>query len=191
MNHATGSLSNLNSGYRFHGIDHTREVVRAARKIANECKLGTQDATLVQIAAWYHDTGFSISPFNHEFHSKEIARQFLMANSFPKSYIDQVIDCIRTTRMPQQPKNLIEAVICDAVMYHLAGNEYWKKNISLKREQEFITNKKIRDDQWCHENLNFLTQHRYCTDYGKRVLKKFKLSHLSENVRRLEALKTA
>ena len=188
--YAKDILGKLNECYFFHSAQHTCEVVEASKIIAKHCNLKSIDRELVLISCWFHDTGFSISPFNHEDHSATIAQRFLELEHYQPKRIDKIIGCIQATKLPQRPSNLIESVVCDAHMFHLSTKEYWVKNQLLKNEREHINNRIIRNDQWCHENLNFLSQHQYHTEYGKKVLAKQKQTHLIQNVQKLEALKT-
>lgn len=187
--YAEGILRNLNKDYFFHSIHHTREVVEAAKSIGSYCSLDPYDLELVIISCWFHDTGFGISPFNHKDHSASIAKNFLETRKYPDKNIKKVVGCIRATQLPQNPLNILEAVVCDADMYHLSTSDYWHKNQLLKKETELIIKKKIRNDQWCNENLNFLSQHQYHTEYGNSVLTKHKRAHLMQNVQNLESLK--
>jgi predicted metal-dependent HD superfamily phosphohydrolase len=182
-------LGKLNPKYTFHSQFHTQEVVAFSKLIGKKCKLTAMEQQVVLIAAWYHDTGYIRSPHNHEDHSVVIAENFLKTNYYSSHNLRKVISCIRATKFPQRPSNLLEAVLCDADMMHLSNEQYWSKNILLCKELEFINQSKIRNDQWCCENLNFLTQHCYHTSFGKNVLNKQKMKHLDENVRRLESLK--
>lgn len=184
-------LNKLSKNYTFHNILHTYEVVEASMIIAKHCNLNPVDSELVLISCWFHDTGFSISPFNHEEYSASIAKQFLTLKRYRPKKITKIIGCIRATRLPQEPSNLIESIVCDADMFHLSTNEYWVKNQSLKNEREHISNAAIRNDQWCYEILNFLSQHQYHTEYGRKILSKNKQAHLIQNVRKLEALKVS
>ncbi len=193
LDHAAGHveeiLNGLHPGFTFHNILHTYEVVSASKIIGKACGLNEEEMEIVLIAAWYHDSGFWISPHNHEDHSTAIASQFLVMHKVSSDRSKAVISCIQATKIPQSPADNLQAVLCDADMFHLSGDQYWLKNQALRREQEFIRKKCFRDDQWCHENLNFLTQHHFHTEYGLRVLTEGKRKHMNENVRQLEALK--
>lgn len=182
-------LKNLSSIYTFHSLQHTIEVVEASMEIARHCNLGSNELELVLIASWFHDTGFKISPYNHEVHSIKIAREFLRERRYPEQGIMKISGCIKATQLPQNPQNLLEEIVSDADMFHLSTRDYWCKNQLLKRELELLTQSEVRNDQWCFENLNFLRQHQYHTEYGKNVLSKHKQANLSKNVQKLESLK--
>lgn len=43
----------------FHTLLHTREVVAACTRIAEQENLPAEDLLALQVAAWFHDTGYS------------------------------------------------------------------------------------------------------------------------------------
>ena len=75
-------LSKLDHKYTFHCTNHTHEVVTFSRIIGKKCNLTPEELQVVLIAAWYHDTGYTRSPHNHEDHSVAIAENFLKTNDY-------------------------------------------------------------------------------------------------------------
>src|SRR5690606_36882222 len=64
----------------YHNIEHTRNVVNRANEIAAHYELSERDITVLNIAAWFHDTGHIYTdPMMHEEKSVEIM-QDLMSN---------------------------------------------------------------------------------------------------------------
>ncbi|WP_204306740.1 hypothetical protein, partial [Klebsiella pneumoniae] len=73
------------------------------------------------LAAWFHDTGFSSGQAEgHEETSVQIATQFLQSRHTDEGIMQRVASCIRATKMPQSPVSLIEKILCDADLQHLA-----------------------------------------------------------------------
>ena len=189
VDHAKNILANkLPQNLKFHNLNHTLEVVAAIKEIGLECKINSMEMELVTLSAWYHDTGFCIAYQDHESQSVEIASKLLEKIYYPPKQIAHILDCIEATRLPQKPSNLLEAIISDADMYHLATPYYWEKNELLREELTLVFGQSIRDDQWCYQNLNFLCQHDYHTPYGKDTLERKKNRHLKSNIEKLEAL---
>src|SRR5215217_952926 len=87
----------------FHNYNHTLEVVFAARQIADHCKVSAEQSSIIQIAAWFHDCGYSVQYKGHENNSKEIAADFLEGNNCSQNLIDKVLSCIDATHYPQAP----------------------------------------------------------------------------------------
>ena len=94
-----------------------------------------------------------------------------------------IIGCIGATRMPQEPRNHLEAVLCDADLAHLANPCFIERSELLREEWESILGRSYTDEAWMEQNLQFITHHRYHTLYGKTVLRQQK----AQNVCRLMA----
>ncbi|MDN5213948.1 HD domain-containing protein [Fulvivirgaceae bacterium BMA12] len=187
--HVTRLLNHhLSDNLRFHNLQHTREVVMAAVKIGHYSGISAEDAEIIKLAALFHDTGFTISYQNHEEHGMRLAKEFLESFDYDPACISKILDCIGATKLPQRPQNLLEAILCDADMYHLSTRNYWKKNQLLKEELSLVFNRPIRNDQWYLENLNFLSHHHYHTPYGLSILASQKAAHLKQNIEKLKEL---
>lgn len=189
VDHARSILENkLSKNLKFHNLQHTLDVVVAAKIIGENSNLDPAEIEVVVLAAWYHDTGFSKSYQNHEHESLKIAASCLKQIGYSTKAVSTILGCIKATQLPQKPVSQLERVLCDADLYHLSQSDYWTKNQLLREELTLVFNRPIRDDQWCYENLNFLCQHDYHTSYGKQVLAQLKNKHLKINIEKLEAL---
>jgi len=166
--------------YSYHNLQHTREVVDAALKIGEKTDLNDEQMELVVLSAWLHDTGYSNGSDNHELESKNIATKILEEQDYPFEKLKTVLDSIEATRMPQSPKTLVAQVLCDADLFHLSGDQYGDKTVLLKKELEVHRKKDINDEEWLQENLDFLKQHRYFTNFGKYVLEPRKAKNLKK-----------
>jgi hypothetical protein len=97
----------------------------------------------------------------------ELATSFLEERGFPQDKVDQVARCIRATKMPQNPKNLIEEVLCDADISHLASKDFLESTERVRFEIEHHTGRKLTDIDWLAMNTNFVAGHRYHTDCAR------------------------
>ncbi len=154
----------------FHNIQHTINVVRGVREICKHTGVSDEDREILLLAAWFHDTGMSRVYKGHEAVSQEIAGKFLSKRHYPKEKIGKVLSCIGATKMPQQPQNLLEQIICDADMYHMSLPEYYHLHKLLQEELKLVFDRQYTDVEWAEENLTFLKQHRYHTEYGQLTL---------------------
>jgi len=153
----------------YHNIDHTLEVVEAVEIIAEDCKINANELEIVLVAAWFHDTGYYKGCENHEKASAKIAQTFLREKDVSGEFIDAVSRCILSTKVPQKPKALLEKIICDADLYHLATDKFFEKSELLWKEFSF-TNQDMTPESWLSQSRQFVKEHRYHTDYGKREL---------------------
>jgi len=153
----------------YHNIDHTLEVVEASEVIGRHCKLTDRDLEIVIIAAWFHDTGYFLGCENHEEASSNIAKQYLQNENIDSSYIHQVVNCILSTKLPQKPRTILEQIICDADLVHLASDQFLEKSKLLLHELK-LQNRGMSDKMWLILSKEFIETHKYHTQYGKNVL---------------------
>ncbi|WP_346984602.1 HD domain-containing protein [Chryseobacterium sp. POE27] len=99
---------NISSELTFHNIGHTYEVVAAVREISQESVLSEEDICALQVSAWFHDCGYAFCYKGHEQESKRIACNFLENFGCEKDFIQKVLECIDSTKYPQNPVSEIE-----------------------------------------------------------------------------------
>ena len=111
-------------GLFFHNLRHTISVVRGVRDISKHLQINKEQLEILELAAWFHDSGYIVTYDHHELESQKLAKAFLKEVNYPTEKIKQVLACIEATKMPQQPHNLLEMVICDADLYHLSQSNH-------------------------------------------------------------------
>lgn len=153
----------------YHNIDHTMEVVEATLEIGHYCQITEEEMELVMIAAWFHDTGYYLGCENHEEASVNIAKDFLQNKHLSSKNLKIIIDCILATKVPQKPKNLLEKILCDADLYHLATDKFFEKS-ELLMEEFVLHNKKLAPESWMSQSEKFVQNHKYHTAFGKKFL---------------------
>lgn len=169
----------------FHNENHTRYVVDAVLEIGKNTDLTEEELIVVQIAAWFHDVGYTKKYKGHEEVSIIIAQQFLKELKIDLVFINSVVSCIAATAYPQAPKNKMEMVICDADFYHLARQDYNKFESALRLEWEEFLHIVYQDQEWNQMNLNMLTSHTYCTAYGKEKLQILKAINIRKLLKKI------
>jgi predicted metal-dependent HD superfamily phosphohydrolase len=172
----------LSVQYTYHNLQHTREVVAAAQLIATKSHLGEDEQETVLLAAWLHDAGYCCRYENHEEDSMRLARQFLQEQQVGTSKIEKVLGCIRATRYPQQPQNLLEEVLCDADMYHITLDDYFERAEQLRQELTNVKHKEISRRDWIATNREFMKSHLFFTPYGKTEMEAAK----EKNIKKLK-----
>jgi putative nucleotidyltransferase with HDIG domain len=151
----------------YHNFTHTAEVAKVAAEIADASGIDEEEKEAVLIAAWFHDIGHIEICEGHEDVGIEMATKFLKENIYPLEGIDKVVSLINATRMPRNPKNILEQIICDADLHHLGTNNYDLKAELFRNEIEALQGCKVPEVEWLRNNLKFLEQHKYFTDYAK------------------------
>ena len=174
----------LTKGIYYHDLEHTQEVVKAAREIGIASDLSEEELETVLIAAWFHDTGYYKGMKDHEIMSKDVAVEFLKKEGVDEGKIEDVSGCILATRIPQSPNNLMEEVLCDADLYHVSTKEFFKKSELLRKEFSLIFPDEIQLDEWFKNSINFLKKHIFFTEYARDKL----LPAKKENLKKLKVL---
>ncbi len=154
----------------YHNLKHTKDVVASATQIANHYQLTDEDFFIVISAAWFHDTGYFTDKNDHETKSVDIATHFLKQLKVEVPVIDKVNACIMATRMPQEPKNQLEEILCDADLFHLGTNDFRDKSKLMRKEMEAIKQTHFDKDRWRASNIGLLESHHYFTDYCRLLL---------------------
>ena len=152
----------------YHSFVHTIEVVEIAEKIGILEKISNTDLEIVLIASWFHDTGYFHCCAGHEVQSSEYARNFLEKEFYPEENIEKIIGCIKATKIPQHPKNILEEIVCDADLQHLGQKDIEEKGALLRKEFELRGIKKLSDIDWLKTSIDFFSEHKYFTDYAKK-----------------------
>jgi predicted metal-dependent HD superfamily phosphohydrolase len=161
----------------YHNFAHTLNVVRRSNEMTTHYGLSGENRRVVLVAAWFHDSGYLVSgAYEHEKASVEIMKQFLAPTDIISKTVEQVAGCIMATKIPPNPQNLLEEIVCDADTYHLGTHEFLMSNETVKRE--FQQAKQVTDEEWNKMTLDFLEHHLFYTDYCKQRLNQGKLVNI-------------
>lgn len=157
--------------YTYHNLTHTQYVVKAAKKIISNSDLSPNEKEIVIIAAWFHDTGYFTNITDHENESAKIADLFLNERSYDKENIEQIKNCIMSTKCPYTNFTCeLSNILCDADMWHFADKNFIKISLGFLLEQRNIYKYNISEKIYWTETLEFLKSHHYKTKYGKKFL---------------------
>ncbi len=163
----------------YHTLSHTREVVAAVTTLSQHYQLSQESSEILMAAAWFHDLGYLFgSASEHEQKSADLAREYLKNQGLNEGFISQVESCILATRMPQQPQNLLEEILCDADLCHLASADYKEKSKQLRQEVEFLKGHIISPADWRAANILFFQNHQYITHYARTIYQAGKQANL-------------
>jgi predicted metal-dependent HD superfamily phosphohydrolase len=154
----------------YHNLGHTQEVAASAHSIGKHYRLSDEDLFIVVTASWFHDTGYLTDKKTHEITSVGIAEHELRRLKVGQPVIDKVTDCILATKMPQQPKGILQEIICDADFYHLGTKAFSEHSKQLHKEIETIMGVSLDKDEWRDTNIMLLRSHHFFTDYCRRML---------------------
>jgi predicted metal-dependent HD superfamily phosphohydrolase len=179
--YATDSFVNTAIGMlAYHNRKHTESVAGYATQIARHYQLNDRDYFIVVASAWLHDLGYTTERENHERKGAETAAIFLAKLGLAATDIDAIKGCILATKLPQDPHNLLEQIVCDADLFHLGTVFFGDLNKQLRKEDEEVSHTKANKDEWRNKTIAFFESHHYHTDYARSLLNDQKQKNLEE-----------
>lgn len=167
-------LEGLSPLLTYHSLEHTLDVVNQAERIARDSGVSEREIYLLKVAGMYHDLGFLSTYAGHEEKSCELFLQDSENYHFSKADILKITSIIMATKVPQQPSNLLEAILCDADLDYLGRNDF--EIIAGYLKTELYNYGFVQDDtEWKQVQLNFLKLHYYHTDSSNRLREPVKI----------------
>lgn len=167
----------LPKGLTYHTANHTKYVIEKAGFLAEKESLKSAEKDLVLIAALYHDTGFLNGRDKHEEKSVEIAAGELSDYGFSEESKTKIYGMIMATKIPQNPRSLSEKIVADADLFYLGTDNY--KAFSKRLFSEIKNfDPEFTPEKWLKLQQEFLSAHRYHTDYCRSVLEPVKRKNL-------------
>ena len=153
----------------YHNVEHTKDVIAASEQLGKLENITGDDLTILKTAALFHDSGFLETYSNHEEISCEVARKWLPEYGYSKEEIDKICSLIMTTKLPQQPKEKLGEILCDADLYYMGTDRYFigaEKLYKELHEAGFVKNR----EEWSAEELRFVENHKYFTPTAQQKL---------------------
>jgi len=158
----------LNDKYLYHDCRHTEDVIRQAQEIAYREGVGQEEIALVKLAALYHDLGFLVQRANHEAAGVDIFMQEAESSDISTEDKEHIARLILVTKIPQQPKTLLESIICDADLDYLGREDF--PTIAEFLYLELKSCNEMNDRQrWNEVQLSFLQAHSFHTDSSRKL----------------------
>lgn len=164
----------LSKNYKYHNLRHTLDVYKNAETIGKNSRLKDVDLNTLKMSALFHDVGYIDSIDEHEIFSAIRAIKFL-CNEVDELIVEQVYNAILATKIPQQPKDLIAKILCDADLVYLSSQADYFYYAELLRQEWISLNKVNFSELDFHKNsITFFKSHSYHTEYGKIILQPLK-----------------
>ncbi|AUC80767.1 HD domain-containing protein [Lacinutrix sp. Bg11-31] len=178
-NHVLAILNaKLPSYLTYHNTNHTLYILENAIYIAHKENVSKPDLYLLKIAALFHDTGFIYSYDTHEEKSCEIAKNELKKFNVSNEDISTICNIIRATKVPQNPKTLLENILADADLEYLATTNFKKVGDKLFEELKHFKPQTTRK-KWNATQIKFIKNHHYHTSFCKHYKEHRKQKNLN------------
>jgi uncharacterized protein len=172
----------------YHNLWHTQgDVLPAATRLARLSGIAEAEIRLLQVAAAYHDIGMIERHDCHELIGMRIVAQTLPEYGFVTRQIERIMGMILATRLPQSPRQPLEALLADADLDVLGRADFFRLNGQLWQEMAAFGEATTRR-QWIEAQLVFMKQHTYCTAVAKTLREASKQKHILMLEKQLELL---
>lgn len=169
----------------YHNATHTKKVVTNVAEIIKHDAVTAEEEFILLAAAWLHDTGHLFGSFeDHEKESVRVSNTFLATLNVAPNTIESIASCIMATKMPSNPQNNLEQIICDADTFNLGTDDFKITDELVRQELELRTGKCFSN--WHSCSIQFLTQHQYFTSYCRSILnagKELNISYLQSLIK--------
>ncbi len=173
--------------YVFHDLEHTAQTVASAKMIGEGFQLSEQDMSLLLLASWFHDTGYTQGPVDHEERSAAKAVEYL-SGKITDEALATVQSLIRVTKVPQKPTTLLEQIICDADLSHLGMDTYWDRTGKFRQELILARQMVMSEQDWVDFELDFMLKHNFHTPVANELFNKRKAKHIQKLVKQKRRL---
>ncbi len=164
----------------YHNVKHTVDVVTQAELIGFGEGVSDEELLLLKTAALFHDAGHTISYDDHEFNSTTIAREILPNYYYTQPQIDLICELIMATKLPPNPQNKLEEIICDADLDYLGRSDMIPVSNTLFMELK-EQNKIGSLNDWNKLQIKFISGHQYFT-YTARNLREVNKQNQIERI---------
>ena len=159
----------LTPDHYYHNLPHTLAVVDSARLLSARHELSEQEREIVELAAWFHDTGFTTIYEGHEEASAEIAENFLKDSELTPEAIAEIRRLILATKMGHEPTDQLEMILRDADLCNIGRADYLALLSGLRHEWQVFRNETHKDRAWYKLNYDFISQHQYFTEVAQEI----------------------
>ena len=152
----------------YHNYKHTIDVVNQAELIGYGEGVDDEAILLLMTAALFHDAGHTIGYDNHEYFGTQIAREWLPKFNYSKKQIDEICNIIMATKLPPQPKNLLQKIICDSDLDYLGRSDFIPVSNTLYDELK-AQDKMGSLNAWNKIQVKFLSAHQFFTNTANKL----------------------
>ncbi|MEA3317166.1 MAG: adenylate/guanylate cyclase domain-containing protein [Bacteroidota bacterium] len=152
----------------YHNVKHSIDVINQAELIGYGEGVDDESILLLKTAALFHDAGHIIDYDEHEYHGTKLAKEYLPQYNYSEKQINTICEIIMATKLPPQPKTLLEKIICDSDLDYLGRSDFIPVSNTLYKEL-FEQNKIGSINDWNKLQIKFISAHQYFTKTAKNL----------------------
>jgi class 3 adenylate cyclase len=152
----------------YHNVKHTVDVVTEVELIGWAEGLDDEGILLLKTAALFHDAGHTIAYDEHEYHGTELAKKFLPEYGYSTEQIEKICSIIMATKLPPQPEDIYQEIICDADLDYLGRSDMIPVSNTLYKELSEQDKIGTLND-WNKLQIKFISAHTYFTKTARSL----------------------
>jgi hypothetical protein len=152
----------------YHNVKHTVDVVTEVELIGWAEGCTDHEVLLLKTAGLFHDAGHTIGYDNHEDLGCDMAREFLPKYGYSEEQIEKICEIIMATKMPPQPKDLLQKIICDSDLDYLGRSDMIPVSNTLYKELKEQDKIGTLND-WNKLQIKFISGHQYFTETARSL----------------------
>lgn len=146
----------------YHNLKHTIDVYTQVELIGRKERVSKADMLILRTAALFHDAGHLVDYEMHEELGVNLAHEILPDFKYSPQQIERVSELILATKMPPNPRNKLEQIICDADLDYLGRTDFIPVSNMLYKEMH-ERGKVGSIYEWNQVQINFIESHQYFT----------------------------
>jgi HD superfamily phosphodiesterase len=177
----------------FHNFNHALLVKKYAETIGEQAGLTADEMNILRVCALFHDAGYVNSYEQSNEESIVIASAFLAEHEVDQQTIGHIAEIIRANKLPQNPKDKIAEVLCDADMMYIASESAIEQFDLLYDETAMAKQNFDKRPVFEKGFIEFFASHIYFTEYGKTILQPAKEAaarRISERMKRRKLIES-
>lgn len=163
----------------YHDLKHTVDVYTQVELIGREEGVTPEEILLLRTAALFHDMGHIIDYDTHEEMSAKLAEEILPEYYYTDEQINTIVELIMSTKLPPEPKNLLQEIMCDADLDYLGRSDFLPVSNTLYKELQ-ERGKVGTLKQWNTIQKEFISKHSYFTKTARELRNVNKNSQLEK-----------
>jgi len=152
----------------YHNVKHTVDVVTEVELIGWGEGVSDEEILLLKTAGVFHDAGHTVNYDTHEHEGTLMVREMLPKYNYSQEQIDRICEIIMSTKLPPQPKNLLEEIICDSDLDYLGRSDFIPVSNTLYQELK-EQNKIGTLNDWNKLQVKFISVHQYFTNTARSL----------------------
>lgn len=152
----------------YHNVKHTVDVVTEVELIGWAEGVSDDDILILKTAGLFHDAGHTIAYDEHEYHGCQLVKEYLPKYGYEEEQIERICEVIMATKMPPQPKDLLQQIICDSDLDYLGRSDMIPVSNTLYKELK-EQNKIGTLNDWNKLQVKFISGHQYFTNTARSL----------------------